>query len=109
VTVKREIAESFEIPIQEISGYIETILSKKERFYSYTKTTQSTDGCFETVIKPIGWPFILSTQMSICFYQGENATDVVVQTTSQKWVFNDSFNMYNGYINKFLDCLRKYS
>ena len=109
MTVKREITESFEIPTQEISGYIETILCKKEKFYSYTKTTKSANDCFETVIKPIGWPFVLSTKMIICFSQGGNTTDVVVKTISQKWVFHDSLNTYNRYIYRFLDCLREYS
>ncbi|MBA6304671.1 hypothetical protein [Colwellia sp. MB02u-14] len=109
MTVKREVAELFEVPLNEISGFIEKVLTEKQRFYSFTKTNRSADDCFETVIKPIGWPFILSTKMIITFNEVENATEVVIQTTSQKWVFNDSFNMYNGYINKLLESLRKYS
>ena len=109
MTVKREVVELFEIPFNEISGFIEKVLTEKQRFYSYTKTIQSADDCFETVIKPIGWPFILSTKMNITFNKAENATEVVIQIISQKWVLGDSFNMYNGYINKFLESLHKYS
>ncbi|MBA6391890.1 hypothetical protein H4J38_14035 [Colwellia sp. BRX10-3] len=109
MTVKREIAESFEIPVQEISGYIKTILSEKKRFYSYTQITQITEDCFDTVIKPIGWPLILSTKMTITFYKNEELTEVLVRTTSKKMVFHDLFNMYNGYINNFLGRLRSYS
>jgi len=109
MTVKREVAESFKIPFQEISGFIEQVLTEGQKFYSYTKIVHRADDGFDTVIKPIGWPFILSTKMNISFNKAGDATEVVIKTISQKWIFGDSFNMYNGYIRKFLDSLRKYS
>jgi len=108
VTVERELTELFDIPSEEISDCIKKVLSEKQRSHSYIKTVKNGDG-FDTIIKPIGWPFILSTKMNITFVNDKLRTEVVVKTKSQWFVLGDAFNAYNGYINKFLKSLRKYS
>ena len=108
MTVKRESTELLNIPTVEISDYIRKVLGENQKFYSYMKTVQHDDE-FETTIKPTGWPFLLSTKMNITFAKKKEKTEVVVRTTSQRFVFGDAFNMYNNYIDNFLGDLRKYS
>jgi hypothetical protein len=108
MTVTRKVTELLNIPTVDISDHIKQVLSEKERFYSYINTVKNDDG-FETTVKPIGWPFILSTKMNITFVNHNEQTEVTVNTQSQWFILGDGFNAYNGYINKFLDGLRKYS
>ena len=108
MTVKREFTELLNIPAVEISDYISKALSEKKTFYSYIKTVQHDDE-FETTIKPTGWPFVLSTKMNITFAKKGEQTEVVIRTTSQRFVFGDAFNMYNNYIKNFLYDFHKYS
>jgi hypothetical protein len=106
--VTRKVTELLNIPTVDICDHIKQVLSEKERFHSYINTIKKDDG-FETTVKPIGWPFILSTKMDITFVKHNEQTEVTVNTQSQWFILGDGFNAYNGYINKFLDGLRKYS
>lgn len=47
--------------------------------------------------------------MTIAFYKNQELIGVFVWESSQKIVFYDLFNMYNGYINNFLGRLRSHS
>ena len=108
MTVTRKASELLNIPTKEVCDRIKKVLSEKQRSYSYINTIENDDG-FDTTVKPILWPFILSTKMNITFADHNDKTEVIVSTQSQWFILGDAFNAYNGYIRTFLDGLRKYS
>jgi hypothetical protein len=108
MTVTRKASELLNIPTMEICDHIKKVLSEKQRFYSYINIIENDDG-FDTTVKPILWPFFLSTKMNITFADYNEKTEVIVSTQSQWFILGDGFNAYNRYIKTFLDGLRKYS
>ncbi|MBU3005355.1 hypothetical protein [Paraglaciecola arctica] len=108
MTVKREASELLNIPTMEVCDHVKKVLSENQRSYSYSKTTKNDNG-FVTTVKPVLWPFILSTKMNISFVDYNEKTEVIVSTQSQWFILGDVFNAYDGYIRTFFDSLRKYS
>ena len=100
MTVIRKVSELLNIPTMEVSVHIKKVLSEKQRFYSYINTIENDDG-FDTTVKPILWPFFLSTKMNITFANNNEKTEVIVSTQSQWFILGDGFNAYNGYIRTF--------
>ena len=106
MTVKRELAESFNIPSADISESILNILKGKQPSYKYINTSQVQENYFKTTIKPNLWPLILSTKFEVQIIPDGPRSKVVAKTISQPYIFCDIIGCYNGYIQDFFSTLR---
>jgi len=80
---------------------IEQILQERAL---YRQTSINPDTATVTTTITPGFP-LLSTQMLIHLRAEAAQTKVEVMTRSQWYIWGDIFNMYNGYINQFLQAL----
>ncbi len=106
MTVKRELAESFNIPSADISESILNILKGKQASYKYVNTSEVKENYFKTTIKPNFWPLVLSTKFEVQIIPEGSQSKVVAKTISQPFGFADVFGIYNGYIQDFFSTLR---
>ena len=107
MTVKRELAESFNISSTDISKSILNILKGKQSSYKYVKTSEVQENYFKTTIKPNNWPFFLTTKFEVQVIPDGSQSKVVAKTISQPYLFGgDIFDFYNGYIRDFFSTLR---
>ena len=107
MTVKRELAESFNIPSADISESILNILKGKQPSYKYVNTSEVKENYFKTTIKPNIWPLLLSTKFEVQIIPDGSQSKVVAKTISQPYLFfGDVFDFYNGYIRDFFSTLR---
>ena len=106
MTVKRELAESFNIPSADISESILNILKGKQPSYKYVNTSEVKENHFKTTIEPNIWPLLLSTKFEVQIIPDGSQSKVVAKTISQPFLFGDVFGFYNGYIQDFFSTLR---
>jgi hypothetical protein len=107
MTVKIELAESFNIPSADISESILNLLQGKQPSYKYVNTSEVKENYFTTTIKPIIWPLLLSTKFEVQIIPDGSQSKVVAKTISQPYLFGgDVFDFYNGYIRDFFSTLR---
>ena len=107
MTVKRELAESFNIPSADISESILNILKGKQPSYKYVNTSEVKENYFKTTIEPNIWPLLLSTKFEVQIIPDGSQSKVVAKTISQPYLFGgDVFDFYNGYIRDFFSTLR---
>ncbi len=101
MTVER--AKSMVVPVDQrlIMHAIEQIL-RAQALYRQTNINRDTS-TVTTTITP-GFP-LLSTKMIVHLRSGANQTQVDVLTRSQWYILGDIFNLYNGYIDRFLHAL----
>jgi len=98
MTVKREKAEFFNIPLAEVAFAVRSVLSRCPPYVKMIETLRDT--VFETNVKPSCW--LLGTDMTIELQPTPTGTKVVAQTKSQTIIFGDIFDFYNGYLRDFL-------
>ncbi len=107
MTVKRELAECFNIPSADISESILNILKGKQPSYKYVNASEVKENYFKTTIKPNIWPLLLSTKFEVQITPVGSHIKVVAKTISQRYLFGgDVFDFYNGYIRDFFSTLR---
>ena len=106
MTVKRELAESFNIPSADISESILNILKGKQPSYKYVNTSEVQENYYKTTIEPNIWPLLLSTKFEVQIISNGSQSKVVAKTISQPYLFGDVFGFYNGYIRDFFSTLR---
>jgi hypothetical protein len=107
MTVKRELAESFNVPSADISESILNILKGKRPSYKYVNTSVVMVNYFKTTIEPNIWPLLLSTKFEVQIIPDGSQSKVVAKTISQPYLFGgDIFDFYNGYIRDFFSTLR---
>ena len=106
MTLKRELAESFNIPSADISESILNILKGRQPSYKYVNTSQVQENYFKTTIEPNLWPLCLSTKFEVQIITDGSQSKVVAKTISQPYIFCDIFGLYNGYIQDFFSTLR---
>jgi len=107
MTVKRELAESFNIPLADISVSILNILKGRHPSYKYVNTSEVNENYFKTTIKPNIWPLLLSTKFEVQIIPEGSRSKVVAKTISQPYLFGgDVLDFYNGYIRDFFSTLR---
>jgi hypothetical protein len=101
MTVER--AKSVMVPADQrlVMHAIEQIL-REHALYRQTSINRDTS-TVTTTITP-GFP-LLSTKLIVHVRTGANQTQVEVLTRSQWYILGDIFNLYSGYIDRFLQAL----
>jgi len=108
MAVRRDKKKVLNAPADIVTQAIRTVLRNGHLFWKYSKTEEDHKGLLiKTVIKPVFYPLVLSTKMTIEIESINSKTSVTVSTYSQECIYGDIFGIYNRYINRFLVTLSK--
>ncbi len=105
MTVERHDTRDFDAELPRVVSALREVLSEGQSWHRYTELQETDGGVFEARIRPLFWPLVLSTGITITLHDKGSRTTVALETRSQWYIFGDVFNMYRGYIKDIFSSL----